>query len=113
MSQFVFSAFDPPSLVTPAPSAALSSQNPHDATHASSNGRSVEIFKFQTGNPTVKYGSYEADVASGQYTLCWGTVAELEEWIEAEERKLCVDLPLKEVVRNKNKRNHKWIQKST
>ncbi|CAK5284599.1 unnamed protein product [Mycena citricolor] len=111
MSQFVFSAFDPPSLVMPTPSAALNSQNSHDATHALSNGRSAEIFKFQTGNPTVKYGSYEADVASGQYTLCWGTVAELEEWIKAEERKLCVNLPLKEVVRNKNKQNHEWIQK--
>ncbi|KAJ7687489.1 hypothetical protein B0H17DRAFT_1136217 [Mycena rosella] len=63
----------------------------------------------RTVKPPV--GSYEHDVADGQYTLKWNSLADMTVWLRNEEQTNSIELVCKEPRSNKNKKDHHWLIK--
>jgi hypothetical protein len=56
-------------------------------------------------------GSYEHDIADGEYTLKWNSLAEMQFWMRNKERKHTIEFVVKEPRHNKNKKGHHWLVK--
>ncbi|KAJ6492592.1 hypothetical protein DFH09DRAFT_947506 [Mycena vulgaris] len=58
----------------------------------------------------AKHKSYQADLESGEYTLCWSSVPAMEAWIHNHEAEHSIELRLKKIEPNRGKKNH-WSAK--
>jgi hypothetical protein len=139
MSSFTFRAYIPPKEPTSAPPAARSQLNKSSldgfrsyippVVEPLSSNKSPPVFSpgvppnklpAFTITPTqytssdssdAKLGSYQRDVDEGQYPLAWMSLRDVQAWIRNKEANNSIELHVKDIIQNKNKREHQWTSR--